>query len=113
MFKIALLTIIITLVYGALLGTWKTVSNNNISLIVNKTAEWAMKEINKNLVQNNIDGYHTEIVAITDLSKQSVTGTNYKYTMHTIYKEFDQYIVRIYFSNKYLKFNSIFFNPVK
>ena len=94
--SITFLVVVLAVANGQLLGGWKplTVDGNNvIPDVVEKAANWALKEINRKGLESGADGSHVQLVSIKNVEYQIVSGTNYRFAMDTIYASDNKYYV--------------------
>ena len=95
MFKLVLIIVAVSVVHVQSFGAWKPINNTNgLPEIVERVARWSLASMNENIIENGSDGFHAQIVAIKNVFSQLVAGTNYKFSMDTIYSESSKYTVR-------------------
>jgi hypothetical protein len=57
-------------------------------------ARWSLAAMNQKLIQSGSEGFHAQVVGIKDFLSQVVAGTNYRFSMDTIYSQSNKYTVR-------------------
>ena len=94
MLKFVLLAIVLTVANGQLMGGWKPIDTNGLPDTVEKIARWSLAAMNQKLITSGSEGFHAQMIGIKDVFSQVVAGTNYKFSMDTIYSESSKYTVR-------------------
>ena len=96
MLKFVLLAIVLTVANGQLLGGWNPIDVNGLPETVQRVARWSLTAMNEKLIQSGSEGFHAQMVGIKDVFSQVVAGTNYRFSMDTIYSKSNKYSVRFF-----------------
>ena len=98
MLKFILLTLVLAVANGQL-GGWRPIDTNGLPDIVEKVARWSLNAMNQKLIENGVEGSHVQMVGVKDVYSQVVAGTNYKFSLDTIYSENEKYTVSYFFTH--------------
>ena len=96
MLKYTIFALVLTVGYVQSFGAWKPIDNNAIPETVERVARWSLNAMNQKLIENGVEGSHVQMVGIKDAYSQLVAGTNYKFSLDTIYSENDKYYVSLF-----------------